>query len=238
MAALFYLVYSLVCFWLFRRLWALRRQDVHRYAGALALQLLVYAALYENLVLAVGSLVGEGDLLERLNRITLFLQAILAPFLMVAALEFARRGGVKWAGGRLIPLVIWLSALSLAGFGAMAAFLASSELRLETFAGVRWYAPVNPLPPVPEALTALVILVFGLLLWRPIRWPWMGVAGVVMLVGLAIPAELAGPFAGSTAELLLLALFVATVNRLVNPEFSISEGELDSRLGRVQVKKE
>ena len=45
-------------------------------------------------------------------------------------------------------------------------------------------------PPLPAVLTIVVVLIFGIKLWRKIKWPYLFVASAVMFVTAALPSSL------------------------------------------------
>ena len=97
MAAFLYLLLTFVFSWLFFRLWKLRRASQTRAAGGLILQLVLFSLVYDSLVIAVGSLVGENELLLRLNLGRYVFFAVFTPLLMITGTDFAARAGVIWA---------------------------------------------------------------------------------------------------------------------------------------------
>jgi len=233
MAAILYPIFTIAQLLLFFRLWKLRRGSGKRVAGVLILQVVLFSLIYDNLIISVGGLLGEGDLLERLNLGRFVLRAVFTPLLMVTVVEFAARGSVKWAKNIISRIIIGFAMVSLMGLGIFLNVFASSELVPETFAGTLRYIHILDAPPIPSTLTILAVIIFGALIWRAVKWPWVFVGGLITFIGSAVPVTLVGPVVNSGVEVLLMWSLVATKNRFAAPDYSLSESELDSRISRV-----
>ena len=233
MAAILYPIFTIAQLLLFFRLWKLRRGSGKRVAGVLILQVVLFSLIYDNLIISVGGLLGEGDLLERLNLGRFVLRAVFTPLLMVTVVEFAARGSVKWAKNFISRIIIGFATVSLMGLGIFLNVFASSELVPESFSGTLRYAQIPAAPPIPTILTILVVIIFGALIWRAVKWPWVFAGGLIMFIGSAVPISLVGPVVNSGVEVLLMWSLIATANRLDTPDYSLSESELDSRISRV-----
>jgi hypothetical protein len=138
--------------------------------------------VYDNIAVAAGAVLGEGDLLKALNVPRFYIHALLTPLVVIYAFGVARRAGLKWAQGRGAHTLFCLLATALAALGAFNDII---RLQLEPaqFQDVTRY--VNTAvkgPPIPAIVTILIYVTVGLLLWRARRWPWMGVGGLVMFV--------------------------------------------------------
>jgi len=181
---------------------------------ALGLLLLVGVALvYDNLIIAVGRLIGEGSLLHTLNWPRFLFHALFTPLLLVTAVYQAGRGGVGWAAGQTGQIAAWVVALSLITFGVIHD-LVGINLSPTLYGGTLRYAVAGSGPPIPAIITIIIIIVVGIFVWRQMRWPWMFAGALVMFVGAAVPTSLVGPAVGSGVEITLLAGLLATESRL------------------------
>jgi hypothetical protein len=181
---------------------------------ALGLLLLVGAALvYDNLIIAIGRLLGEGSLLHALNWPRFLFHALLTPLLLVTAVYQAGRGGISWAAGRVGQIAAWVVALGLILFGIIHDLVGLS-LSPTLYGGTLRYAAESSGPPIPAIITIVIIMVVGIFVWRQLRWPWMFVGALVMFIGAAVPPSIVGPAVGSGVEIALLAGLLATEQRL------------------------
>ena len=233
MAVIFYFLYVFIDIWLFFRMWKLRRTSENRNAGSLILQIVLFTLIFDSFVVGMGRWLGEGDLLIGLTQGRFLLRAVFLPFLAVTALYMASRAEVQWAAKKLSRLIIWVAAVSFMGFGLLADFLLPSDLAPEVFWGTLHYVRLNRFPPVPFLVILVVMMILGILIWRRIKWPWIFLGGLVTFLGILIPTALIGPVVRSGAEVFLMGTLVATEHKLLAPNYSLSETELDSRISRV-----
>lgn len=212
MTAILYPLYTIAHIALL--VWGVRLWPRSRSLG-LGLLLLVGAALvYDNLIIAIGRLLGEGALLETLNWPRFLFHALFTPLLLVTAVNQAGRAGVGWAGSQVGQAAAWLTALGLILFGLWHDIVGMT-LSPVTYGGTLRYVSEGSGPPIPAIITIIIIIVVGVFIWRPLRWPWMFVGALVMFVGAAIPASRVGPAVGSGVEIALLAGLLATERRLM-----------------------
>ncbi|MFI6219918.1 hypothetical protein ACIBEH_05120 [Nocardia salmonicida] len=170
---------------------------------------LCVALAYDNAVIAVGSTVGVGRLLETLSWPRFALHAVLTPLLVLwaraavdhADVPAARRTGVRVGAmvltAALIAIGIWHGVLGLV-------------LEPKWWAGTLRYGYTggSVLGALPAIIAALVVLAAGLVLWRRRSYPVLAVAAATMtLVAGATPVV---PVLGNAGELVLAAGLVST----------------------------
>lgn len=89
-----YGLYSLIYVFLF--LWGLKLPLKYRVFSLLNVLLLVtFGLIYDNLVLAMGSMIGKGSFLEGLNKIRYWFHAFFTPLLIVFAWAAIREAGIR-----------------------------------------------------------------------------------------------------------------------------------------------
>lgn len=192
--------------------WALRLFLTRRTPSTAPLLLVTFGLVYGNLMLGLGASVGEGELLRNLSVPRFFLHAFVTPLLMLSALGLARRAGVRWAGGSAAAAMVSLLAVAAVAIGVYADMILL-QLDPGVRAGVVSYGNAGGLRPPPAPIvTILVVLAFGLAIWRKARWPWLFAGAALQFVAAAIGDRLV--LAGNLGELALLAGFVATDARL------------------------
>jgi hypothetical protein len=196
-------------------IWALRLYRRRPSAGALVLMLPLFALVWDNGTVAVGSLVGEGALLQALTYPRFVGHAFLTPIWIVTAVAFATRVGAQGSRAALLSRGSWALYGLMVVLGVADALLL---LRLEPArqADVLYYTNVGglPGPPVPAIIMVLVTIACGALLFRAIRWPWMLAGAVFMLVTAAIPTDLVGFVVSNSGEVVLGMALVLTERRL------------------------
>ncbi len=207
MATLIYTIYTIAHILLL--IWGVR---LWRQSGSIRLFLLllpIIGLIYDNAIIALGSLLGPGALLQSLNMGRFLLHAIITPMLIMAALDMARRADVGWAANRIVYALFGLFTLLLIVFGL-------SEIPHMVFeptaygSTLRYVDTAVAGPPIPAIITIILILIMGIFIWRKQQWPWLFVGALIMFTCSAIPASIVGPTVGSGGEVILLTSFLAT----------------------------
>ncbi|HHW83927.1 MAG TPA: phospholipid phosphatase [Actinomycetales bacterium] len=176
------------------------------------LPLLVVAALvYDNLILGIGHLIGEGALLEGLNYARYIVHALVTPVLVAWALHALRRAGFEWAQARWYQVASIGAALALT---VLEFFLEVRGLEIapQEEYGVLSYASTEPPsgPPIMVLIVALVLVVVGAMVWKRQKWPWLFVGAVIMTIGSAVELPLESGAITNAFELVLLISIIAT----------------------------
>ncbi len=226
MAAILFPLYALAHVWLV--LWSIRLYNRGRSLAMVLLIVILTGFFLANLILATGSLWGEGSWLETLNRLRWLIALAGWPGLMVVGYEMARRAGVAWAqlpAGRMAAGVVAVGVFIL----GLVTQYAGRDLHPACFQGTlryAWGVPANQLcggDPVvpggellwPAVLTGVVLLGMGVSVWQHSRSPWLVVGALLFTLGVTLPSGLVGPAVAPAAELLLGATLLQTEKWLV-----------------------
>ncbi|WP_309129378.1 hypothetical protein [Microbacterium sp.] len=203
----FALAYAVLFFWMIALTLSRRRIIASDLAA-----LVVAALVYDNAVLAVGALVGEGEGLRVANGLRFWMHAFATPLLVIVGWHAMSRAGIRWAARG------WAAAAAVALSAVLIAWeLATSTLRMELVAETEYgavsysdaAAPAGP--PVMALIVVAVLLLAGILVWIRQKWPWLTVAAVVMVAGISIPLPVQSGAVTNAFELLLLIGVVATI---------------------------
>jgi hypothetical protein len=195
--------------------------------GAAIIALLSLGLVYDNGLIALGSSIGIGATLETLSWPRFILHALVTPLMIVAVVQIAVAGGVRWLDSRAAWTGVWLLIAAMIGSGVYE--LTLLELQPACFSGItRYTSSASPAqfcfegqqslaglgPPIPSILAVFLIIGFGVALWRRKRWPWFGLGGLQMLLAAAVPFSQFGLIPGNGGEVILQFAFVATAYRL------------------------
>ncbi len=195
--------------------------------GALLVAMIAAGLVYDNGVIALGTYIGAGSILEALSWPRFALHALLTPFMMIAATRIAVAGGVRWAATRTWTIVVWMLVVGGIIEGAFA-HLIGLQLEPACFNGVlRYTGNLNPAqfcfegqvagegggPPIPSIVGNFLTLIIGFALWRRNDWIWLMAGALVMFVAAAIPISGFGMVPGNGGEVVLLVAYAATVAR-------------------------
>ena len=204
--------------YLFIIVWAVRRAIQTRTAGSAFLALVTFGLLYDNLILSLGNLVGEGGLLHALSVPRFVLHQLALPWVMVSAFEILRSAGHPWAQKRSSQTGVWLGALVVMALGILTR-LVNLHLEPEFVDGVLRYAAVGTKgPPIVSIVGVGFTGVMGYLLWRKTGWVWLWPVVLLVFVAEGIPVDAIRRVLGSGVEVLYMVVLLAAHQKFVPGE--------------------
>lgn len=188
-----------------------------RALGTFLLALAMLGLVYDNVMLAFGGFVGEGVVLEGLNRWRYVLHAALTPLYFIVAVEYLRRAQFTFVRP-------WLRVAVFVLAGVVVLFTVPHALRLPlepaAVLGVLRYKVAASLLPaerlatlIPAFFSMLLFLVVGILLWVRLKWPWVCLAAVLMTLLGGVQGETAF-FISALGETILFTVLVLTEHRV------------------------
>ncbi len=195
--------------------------------GALITAVIALGLVYDNGIIALGSTIGAGPLLEALSWPRFAMHALVTPFMMIAVTQMAIAGGVRWAAGTPWTVIVWLLVIGGIVEGSLA-HLIGLQLEPACFNGVLRYtsnlyatqfcfegqqAGPGGSPPIPSIVGNLVTLVVGFSLWRRSGWIWLMAGSLVMFAAASVPTSGFGLAPGNGGEVILMLSYAATVAR-------------------------
>lgn len=209
--------------------WSIRLWLQSKSIAMVVLPIILISIAYDNLLLASGTLIGEGELLQFLSQIRFLIHYLTIPFLIVVGVELANRAGAGWA----IPLTRWLGwilAFTL-GIADILNRYVGLELKPVYFAGVLRYTTEVGEVPIVTIVVTLFVLLIGIGFWIRTggRWSWLFWGTLIGLVGNALPISQFGTLPGSSAEF-IMTLFLLLTERYSQRELPDLGLEPDSGL--------
>ena len=183
----------------------------HGKTASIIIVFVLLALIYDNTILAFGSVIGEGKLLETLSAPRFWLHALFTPLLIIfsyfilveANIQFAQK---TWVAG--IFVIGTIAAIFVEYFVE----LRDLSLKVSEEYGVVSYssaeAASGPPPMIIMVLVALLVAAI-ILAWKR-KWWWMLVGTVVMGVGSAVPLPIESNAITNLFELLLLISLLVT----------------------------
>ncbi len=182
----------------------------HQKTASAILFLVIIALIYDNGILALGHVIGEGQLLEYLSYGRFWLHALFTPTLILFSLYIMREANIRlahkgWVGYvfsiLMIVAIVLQYILDLRGL----------KLSLHEPYGVLSYASSQEAsgPPMMILLVMVTLFIAAItLVWR--KWWWMLVGVVVMTIGSAIPIDIESNAMTNALELFLIATLMLT----------------------------
>jgi len=166
----------------------------------IVLPLLLASLSYDNFILAIGNLIGEGELLKSLSMVRFLLHDLVVPLFIVIGVELAYRAGAAWTT-TVVRVLSWVIAFGLAGIDVTTKYI-ELELVPTYFAGILRYTAANVSgPPIITIIVNLFMLVIGIGIWIRLKWSWLFVGTLIALLANAIPSSILGTLPGSASEL-------------------------------------
>ncbi|RSD29181.1 hypothetical protein [Mesobacillus subterraneus] len=204
-----YALYSLFYFVLF--LWGLKLSLHSGFTSLTNVLLLVtFGLIYDNTVLAAGSIIGEGSLLKGLNLMRYWIHALFTPLLILFSWAAVRKSGLTSISNRKGEILAWL----------FTAAMILTELIQNTIGikieparkyGVLSYEPAaSHVPPIMIIGVTLALLAAGLILWKRLKWKWLAIGVILMGIGSTVPFPFKSDAATNGFELVLLISLWAT----------------------------
>lgn len=187
-------------------IWSVQLWWRTRSIGTLMTAALMIALLYENIVLALGTAIGHGPVLEVLSYGRFIGYAVFPPLLIISAVEMARRVGVRWAMRPAARVVGWVAALALITL-ALGVEVIGRELGPVVLNDVvRYMWVVKGVPPIAVILMTFVMIGISVAIWRKVGYPWLLIGSIFLLVGAGATA---GKYVLGAGVELIFMMFVA-----------------------------
>jgi hypothetical protein len=151
---------------------------------ALLVLIVVYGLAYDNFVIGLGATIGEGDLLKALNAPRFWVHALFTPAMMIAAFGALRMTGSNFAQSKVWHIIICVLATALIALGSYIDIL-NLDLFYNPDGVVARYSNGFELmkgPPIPAVLTIIVVVIFGVIMWRNVQWKWLFLGALLMFI--------------------------------------------------------
>lgn len=166
--------------------WPARHAWIARSPYSLLVALVAFGLVYDNGIVAIGRLIGEGTLLESLNLPRFWIHALITPLLIIAAVGLARRLGAPWAQRRWVHGAFCSLATALILYGLLFE-LVGLELTTGREGDALRYSAIESTPPIPSIAAIVVLIVVGATLARR-GGAWMGAGAAIMFAAAAVPS--------------------------------------------------
>lgn len=187
---------------------------------------------YDNLLLAVGTSIGSGELLQSLSQVRFLVHHLFVPFLIVIGVELAHRTGAACANN-FIRGFAWILSIGLGIVDIVERYI-GAELEPVYFAGVlRYTASFNGgLPVIAIAVTLFLLLIsIGIWIRSKGQWYWLFVGTSIALGGNALPLSMVGTLPGSLSEFLMTLTLLLTERYIQqNPDSNIPDSPIINRV--------
>lgn len=214
---LFAALYAILLIW---GLYGIRKQDLARWTSVI--YIVIMPLIYDNLLLATGKWIGEGELLESLNFSRFCLHALITPLLVMYSIGTLRESGIEWAKKKWLVI---LGILYTVGLIVLEFSIEVKGLELEVVKeyGVISYSNVEEAtgPPIMVLLVTLILIVASAILWKKTKWPVFFIGAVVMTIGSVVPINVDSGAVTNAFELVLIFTLIWTKRRLITKQLHV-----------------
>ena len=181
--------------------WLLRLWRRTGLSIALALLIPQFGLVYDNVVVGLGAVIGQGEFLEAISWPRFWIHWFFGAWLIIACGSILRLAGMLWAQQRGVmvafcALTAAMMAIDLPYFWTVRDLYPVCEFDLVRYSvQVPPYAlcspDQSPVPgqgaPIPQVVTCLVVIATGAVLLVRRRFPWLLLGGVLMLLSAMPP---------------------------------------------------
>lgn len=183
----------------------------HEKTASAILFVVIIALIYDNTVLAVGHLIGEGETLKALNYGRFLLHAVFTPLLILFSLFVLKEANIRFAHKAWVMGIFGI--LTVVAMIAEYFFqLKHLTLKLEKAYGVVSYTSAESAsgPPIMILLVVAAILFAGIILAWKRKWWWMLIGTLVMGGGSALHFLIESNALTNALELTLIVSLMLT----------------------------
>jgi len=227
MLSLGFLAIAVVDFFLL--IWAVKMCIRYRTASLYLATIPLTLLWYDNVTIAIGGLLGEGQPLLAMNYVRFIAHYALLPASIVAVATMTQQAGFK-----IGQIKIGKINVMIAVFIGIAVYFAWHDLTLfsqatfypSCFADtlryttrIAEYTACSPdadigagssIPPIPAISMSLMMLILGIALWIKKGWKWLALGTAIALPFFGVPYSSTGGIFSNAGEPIITGSIVAT----------------------------
>ncbi|MBV6736568.1 hypothetical protein [Priestia megaterium] len=180
----------------------------------LFLPLVIAGLIYDNIMIGIGSFIGEGDTLRSLSMLRFWFHALFTPTLVLFAYGVAKYSTITWAKKPVAGILFLLTTFALISYETLETISQHMEVVRE-YGIVRYTLVGSSGPPLMVLIVAIILLFVGISLFRKTRWSSMMIGVAVMLVGSAVSIPIPSTAVTNTFELIFIFSLFLTQRHLM-----------------------
>lgn len=147
----------------------------------LFLPLVIAGLIYDNIMIGIGSFIGEGDTLRSLSTFRFWFHALFTPTLVLFAYGVAKYSTITWAKKPVVGILFLLTTFALIGYEIIETISQRMEA-IREYGILRYTLVGSSGPPLMVLIVAIILLFVGISLFRKTRWSSMMIGVAVMIV--------------------------------------------------------
>ncbi len=174
------------------------------------LLLVIIGLIYDNLIIAIGKFIGEGNVLERLSYVRFLLHALFTPTLILFAFGICKRLGLPWSKKTIWKIVFSLTTLGLILYELLAS-VSGLELEPNWEDGILTYTSNGHSDsPIMVIIVTVILGIIGFILTRKFHFPWLLLGTIIMISGGILTIWIKNSSIMNLLELLLMIALLIT----------------------------
>ncbi|MCM3799917.1 hypothetical protein M4A92_15080 [Caldibacillus thermoamylovorans] len=175
-----FLGFAYLCLFIWELL-QVKKYGIRNHANFLIL--VIFGLVYDNLIIPFGRFIGEGNTLEALSKIRYWFHALFTPTLILFAWNVFHKTGLLSTRQTLWKLLAYVLTIGFIIYELLTSII-GKKLEPKWEDGVLTYENVTqPGSPLMVMVVTLVLGAVGVLLMKKLRFPWLFIGTVVMLLG-------------------------------------------------------
>lgn len=214
---LYTFLYTALLIW---GLYGIRKQELAKWSSVI--YIVILPLIYDNLILATGKWIGEGELLESLNFSRFCLHALITPLLVMYSIGTLRESGIEWAKKKWLVIVGIIYTIGLMVF-EFSVEVVGLEIEVVKEYGVVSYSNVEEAtgPQIMVLFVTLILIVASAIVWKKTKWPIFFIGAIVMTIGSAVPLNIESGAVTNAFELFLIFTLIWTKRRLITGQLHV-----------------
>ena len=200
--------------------YGISKHDLAKWSSVI--YIVILPLIYDNLILATGKWIGEGELLESLNFSRFCLHALITPLLVMYSLGTLQESGIEWTKKKWMAIVGILYTISLIVL-EFSIEVVGLEIEVVKEYGVVSYSNVEKAtgPPIMVLLVMFILILASAIIWKKTKWPIFFIGAVVMIFGSAVPINIESGAVTNAFELFLIFTLIWTKRRLITGQLYV-----------------
>lgn len=144
--------------------------------------IVILGIIYDNLIIAAGAFIGEGELLKVLNVPRFVIHAFFTPCMMIFAFGVARRCGVGFAQGKVAHSIVCLLTVAMIALGTYHEVYNLTLKPVADYGTLRYVNEMAQRPPAPAIVTIIIALIMGVFVWIKTKKPLYFLCTLLMFI--------------------------------------------------------
>ncbi|KKI90849.1 hypothetical protein WQ54_18135 [Bacillus sp. SA1-12] len=190
---------------------AKRRHNFISYSSFLLL--VTFGLILDNLIIACGKFIGESPFLEIINITRYWVHGFITPTLIMFGWAMAKRVDISWTKTTRNECIFLFLTIGLVVFECIIN-MQKTFVPVYEYGVLRYVSQESSGPPLMVLIVVLTLLVISIYIVRKVRWIWMLVGVLIMILGSVIPIPIESSAITNAFELIFLCFLWLTNDKL------------------------